>query len=359
MEALTRISKPGYTLPGVEIPHIYKDPPRARYTRKYEPVEIGDVTHYLRSDTDRLSDYINLYPRGVDPMKSVEYQNTSGGQQASLPYKIMRDGDFRPPMYAIEDRLPLSRMKRPDYIARTNPCQNGGLTSDDMSTNPFQLQGLEKDVVLKAIAETNRNVQGKSAYTTVQPDDTGKNASRFLNKFPVTEMQSNASQSILLPFFDPMTGRIMKDYKWKTVYSGKTNEQGVTRIEYPWKELESKRKIGAVSSHLSKHDNYTHELEPVERYIPLNQRQKTRAHTNPYPVMYSATTFEPAEMPIPKVKGKIVIGNDFTTKYQIPSYASDCPEYKLNNRKIQLYQQQMNDPWVAMASQSTGILPSS
>ena len=53
---------------------------------------------------------LNVYARGVNPMVSVSYQNYgSGAGSVKLPYRIMKDGAFRPPIKTIEELLPLSR----------------------------------------------------------------------------------------------------------------------------------------------------------------------------------------------------------------------------------------------------------
>ena len=75
---------------------------------------------------------IQQFPRGVNPMVSVNYGNsgTNGGQftsrpgttgtgqinlgrgQAYLPYRVNREGAFRPPIIPPQDLLPLSRQPR-------------------------------------------------------------------------------------------------------------------------------------------------------------------------------------------------------------------------------------------------------
>ena len=73
----------------------------------------------------------------VNPFVSVSYSNdgnnggqqsggiTEGGQKsAKLPYTIMKDGAFRPPVLLQEDLLPLSRIPR----GRTTAISNAGFT---------------------------------------------------------------------------------------------------------------------------------------------------------------------------------------------------------------------------------------
>lgn len=117
-----------YTLPAFEKVHIFKDPIKSYTTRKKERVEWGDVSHRLRENPDYTSDNINYHARGVNPMVSVSYgqqgQSVSGGNLIGStttvrhPYKVARDGAFRPPLFRQEDLLPLSRQRRPEVVVR-------------------------------------------------------------------------------------------------------------------------------------------------------------------------------------------------------------------------------------------------
>ena len=125
------------TLPSVENwntnTNILRDPPKAITTRKID--KVGDTSYLanLMADSDdRICENISYYAKGVNPMVSVSYNN-SGGQQAFLPYRTMRDGAFRPPIRGQEELLPLSRMPRiwmtvdtqpyaPDFTKRITNC---------------------------------------------------------------------------------------------------------------------------------------------------------------------------------------------------------------------------------------------
>ena len=123
------------TLPSVESwgtnLNILKDPPQSIHTRS--KITVGsnnDVLNEIDDSANRIGEYINVYARGVNPFVSVSYSNTgsnnngsisSGGQtHAMLPYRIMRDGAFRPPIYTQEDLLPGSRLPRVKTEAKTN-----------------------------------------------------------------------------------------------------------------------------------------------------------------------------------------------------------------------------------------------
>lgn len=120
------------TLPSVETwgtnMNILRDPPKSLHTRKIDKVgQTSNITSMIDDSSDRASEAIMVYARGVNPSVSVSYNNlgnnggqTSAGalaglnntQAAKLPYPIMRDGAFRPPVLRQEQLLPLSRQPR-------------------------------------------------------------------------------------------------------------------------------------------------------------------------------------------------------------------------------------------------------
>ena len=99
---------------------IIKDPPRSIHTTRIDKVgQTSDITASIDEATDRACESILQYARGVNPMVSVSYnnsQNQSGqvtnGQQAFLPYRVARDGAFRPPVNTEYNLAPLSRLPR-------------------------------------------------------------------------------------------------------------------------------------------------------------------------------------------------------------------------------------------------------
>lgn len=127
------------TLPSVESwgtnMNIARDPPKAVFTRKIDKVgETSELTQMLEESTERACEAIQVYARGVNPSVSVSYSNVgnNGGQKsggitvggdrsAKLPYRVMRDGVFRPPVLRQENLLPLSRLPRAWTQAFTKP----------------------------------------------------------------------------------------------------------------------------------------------------------------------------------------------------------------------------------------------
>lgn len=118
------------TLPSVEggmgSLSILRDPPKSIHTRRIDKVgETSSITELCDDSGNRACESINLYARGVNPMVSVSYSNVgnNGGQrsggmtqggvtQSFLPYTIIKDGAFRPPVMTQEQLMPLSRQPR-------------------------------------------------------------------------------------------------------------------------------------------------------------------------------------------------------------------------------------------------------
>ena len=93
----------GYTNLSYEIPHIYKDPPKSKFTTKRDKVSEADVAWMTRpdsiySDPTRINQAIQYLPRSVDPISKVKY--------GSNPYKL---DVIRPPERSAEYEIALSR----------------------------------------------------------------------------------------------------------------------------------------------------------------------------------------------------------------------------------------------------------
>lgn len=118
-------SKPKISLPTVEggwngNRNIIRDPPKSITTRKIDKVgSTSAITEEIDASANRIFESISYYAKGVNPAVSVSYSNangsnnmSSGSSEAFLPYRIMKDGAFRPPVFRQEDLLPLSRQRR-------------------------------------------------------------------------------------------------------------------------------------------------------------------------------------------------------------------------------------------------------
>ena len=123
------------SLPSVEgwgqTMNITKDPPRSITTRYIEKVGQNNyLNDTIEEGDNRAGEYISVYARGVNPSVNVNYGNQAqssiqpghqggsagriGVNQSYLPYRIMKDGAFRPPVMTKEELNPLSRQARPN-----------------------------------------------------------------------------------------------------------------------------------------------------------------------------------------------------------------------------------------------------
>jgi hypothetical protein len=114
------------TLPSVESwgtnNNILRDPPRSVTTRRIDKVfDTAMIDQEIQESGNRVAESIRVYPRGQNVMVGVSFNNSNSvgnrgnsinGQQAKLPYRVMKDGAFRPPILRPVNLLPLSRLPR-------------------------------------------------------------------------------------------------------------------------------------------------------------------------------------------------------------------------------------------------------
>ncbi len=146
----------GVNLVAYEVPHIYRDPPKAIFTRKKETVNIADVMYMARPDNDygdptRVNEGVQVFARGRNPMVQVDMGQ---GQGVKSPYKVEV---VRPPMMPIETLVAISRPHiHQNYAAQTNPGSNyttpmtiGNAVDQD------QIKGIIHEDVTAGIMRTN------------------------------------------------------------------------------------------------------------------------------------------------------------------------------------------------------------
>lgn len=156
-----------YTLPSWEQPTIFREPSKSIHTRKKERVDMSDVTYMLRNDDSRINEGVAYLQRGINPHVDIMYNNAGGGGggrlttmsnvQASNPYKVMKDGAFRPPMFRQEDLLPLSRQRRSETSGITNPGIRSGYSIPNLVDN------IDKTEIVNAIDVNKIN------YLSIRP----------------------------------------------------------------------------------------------------------------------------------------------------------------------------------------------
>lgn len=157
------------SLPSVEdwnfSSNITKEPLKSITTRKIDKVgSNSSITQQVEESGGRIIDAISYYPRGVNPAVSISYNNYGRGQgQAKLPYTIMKDGAFRPPVWTVENLAPLSRLPRVTTSAYTLPRD---IRFSELS-QPEHLKGT-KEI---NITELNPNLFLKKNTSVSAPQD--------------------------------------------------------------------------------------------------------------------------------------------------------------------------------------------
>ena len=150
--------------------NVKRDPPKSLYTKRLE--RVGDTNRVMNSiahSEDRYIESINYYARGVNPMVSVTYgegqtaSQTSSRGQAYLPYRIMKDGAFRPPIKRQEDILPLSRLPRKWVSIECNPTELSDTTKRLISIGKAEQTQQVKNDLRNIECQTRKIIQDAPA----------------------------------------------------------------------------------------------------------------------------------------------------------------------------------------------------
>lgn len=198
--------------------NIVKDPNKGIFTRRKD--KVGDTQEVLLAQDasgDRISECINVYARGVNPMVSVSYDNYSNNSgramssnrtAAHLPYKPDR---IIPPMYRQEDLMPLSRQPRNWFYTFTNP------------ELPNVLQGMSCPTEKSAIEskKINYSVTNNKSYIKELPAD---GDGPVLESFLVENVQSKQSNPNQGTFQDLIDTTKPKVHENTLKYHGCTNK---------------------------------------------------------------------------------------------------------------------------------------
>ena len=142
--------------------NIMRDPPKSIMTRRRDKVgENSDILQMI-DNSDRSNEAILRFSRGVNPSVSVSYSNNGGSlqnfgnQQARLPYSINKDGDFRPPVQAPQDLLPLSRLPRNITSAISNPTMPHFGKELPNSRNVKTTSSVKEEIISAQVKPTKR-----------------------------------------------------------------------------------------------------------------------------------------------------------------------------------------------------------
>ena len=348
------------TLPSVEAGlgsmNILRDPPKSLMTRRVDKVgQTSSITEMIDGSGSRSCEAISLYARGVNPFVSVDYGNagnnggqrvsgssTSGsdygssgnathGGQAYLPYRVARDGAFRPPIVSPFNLLPLSRMPRTNTDAFTKPgfvdftkkliCPGNNYRSikeDTIKTSirptatyrldaplvePFEVkyviknptkfdnqagvsgtrtQDITSQVVQQPTKEVNNNplhvnnINAKhgSNETVRYVDNSHFNTDRYMQDSLHSSVQTKKSQSIqITPIEDIMNVDIHT--KDTTNISYTPVKTGHTKEDHIHKDLELKRRVLATTMATNKHRNI--HTRPEIQHQAVQKRNRPNA----------------------------------------------------------------------------------
>lgn len=150
--------------------NIMRDPPKSLYTKRIDRVgDTNDVMNSLAHSDDRFIENINFFARGVNPMVSVTYgegqsvSQTSDRGQSYLPYRIMKDGAFRPPVKRQEDLLPLSRLPRKWTTVECKPTNIADHTKRLISIGTAETTPQVKNAIKTIECETRKIISKEPA----------------------------------------------------------------------------------------------------------------------------------------------------------------------------------------------------
>lgn len=203
------------TLQSVEkSPIPLKDPPRAIWTRRKD--KVGDtqlITDEIDASCSRANDAISVYNRGINPMVKVNYSNNGNtsqsrtivgtNKQAYYPYRIVREGAFRPPALKLEDLVPLSRLPRNWTYAYTNPSMPDFSKNMKCNFNPSrqvkdQIMNLPINPTATFIIQVPfsapydvKNVIKDNEFYSITANTSGFDDNIQINKEPIKEINPN------------------------------------------------------------------------------------------------------------------------------------------------------------------------
>jgi hypothetical protein len=161
--------------------YIQKNPPSSIHTRRISKVgETSSLTSMIDDSGDRINEAILNYARGVNPMVSVSYGNQGNGTMngnvtsnsskpmASMPYRIMEKGDFRPPIYDRRELLPLSRLPRNTTSSFTQPSFIDYSKSKAEAPSNDKTIGVKKEILKK---ESHPTIVYNTQPSAIEPYD--------------------------------------------------------------------------------------------------------------------------------------------------------------------------------------------
>jgi len=307
------------TLPSVDTwgtnMNILRDPPASITTRRVNKVgDTSSITSMIDDSGNRACEAIQVYARGVNPFVSVDYgnQGNNGGQlsggitagvypgrAAKLPYPIMRDGAFRPPVLLQGDLLPLSRLPRAwtssftqpgfaDFSRKMRTCGTAENTKEVKTSTlktfirptavyvietpisePFEVKYVIKPTIKTAATSGIRTLDIKQQYVGVPTKEIDE---KPLNIMAQSTKSSNVASYVDNNNFNP--DRYLQDTNAHFVSSNLSSNNNHTSIEdvldlsnLPvYSELRNVSATAAFSG--NEQNNYLHDDIKLSRNLP-------------------------------------------------------------------------------------------
>jgi hypothetical protein len=259
------------TLPSVEggfgSMNILRDPPKSITTRRIDKVgQTSLVTDMVDESHTRACENIRQFALGINPFVSVSYSNegNNGGQrsngisninqgrQAYLPYTIMKDGAFRPPVLRQEQLMPLSRQPRvwtqaitnpqfPDFSKKMRTCMENGREIRNnvlrVDARPTAIYNIEKPIEepfeVRYVIQNPIHISGNSGIRTL--DITEQNVqepTKGINDYKMSAFaNTNKTENkyVNLNEFDP--SRYLQDTNNSSAFSNPSINAQVTFID--------------------------------------------------------------------------------------------------------------------------------
>jgi hypothetical protein len=289
--------------------NILRDPPKSITTRRIDKVgQTSYITDMIDESTTRSDEAILRFARGVNPSVSVSYtgEGNNGGNrsgnikvggttEAYLPYRILNNGSFRPPILTQFSLLPTSRMPRNTTSVISNPgfidyskkrlCQSNLITTEIKKTTitpkmtptaVFKLNTQStKESDVKHKIKDIKNIDASSGIRTMDRSNTvvikptKMNTPMFLNILPT--MVSNISKN------GKINMKIERFIQETNHHSADTNPKG--REIQGGIELETGRYIQSINNHSTETNPSGYEIHGDNEMETGRYTQQTNIHS--------------------------------------------------------------------------------
>jgi hypothetical protein len=209
-----------YTLSSPDAIFIQREPDKFKIVERNDKVNSQFIKEFIAEHDDYYSDPITVYDKGVDPMRSMMYNNPAkrgGFQNGSGKFSV--NDSFRPPMQTGTDLLPLFKKRNVDYIYYDSlPEFKQFLQS--ISCNK-DLQKILKPEVLKTDTDINKSDPYKRSYIQVN------NPQQIIKKTPMEIQGVTSTQQKLRTQHD---STLDKELTNNVEASAQTNKSNTLRM---------------------------------------------------------------------------------------------------------------------------------